>query len=524
MSFCASPLLPIAYPSQHFNPAKIDQCQLSLVIYNNHQNSHIMPTATTLADQGLKAFNSSNYSAAIDLYTEALAQNPECLEYYVKRSIAYQRSSQHELALRDAEISLSLAHQRGKREAIGSAQLRRGIALFLLKKFGDAGFCFGHAEKRISEKEKPMLEMWKRKLEMELEKLEEEDEKREVMVDEYPGVEVPKPVKQDAGKTAEAAAKTTEVQVGEAKPSEEKPAAAAAPPQGVITPRDKIRHEWYQTPSHVVFTLYVKGVPKDKAVVDITEKTVCSAFTPRASSTKRLIQLTVNFPLPSGSDFVFDVDPLYELVDPGQSTYSILSTKVEVKLLKAVVGKKWADLEGTQEAPVSEDKSSTLVEPSAATPIYPTSSKSGPKDWDKLANELTKKDKKKDNDGDEEDSDVEGGDPVNHFFKKLYATADEDTKRAMMKSYVESNGTALSTNWGEVGKGKVETSPPGMNHPLLHCHEDLLTRGRGHDGEGLERVIILLDLRKIIFLFCGIFCVDSLDMFACTKFLAIYVP
>ena len=30
----------------------------------------------------------------------------------------------------------------------------------------------------------------------------------------------------------------------------------------------------------------------------------------------------------------------------------------------------------------------------------------------------------------------------------------------MMKSYTESNGTALSTNWEEVSKGKVETSPP----------------------------------------------------------------
>ena len=29
-----------------------------------------------------------------------------------------------------------------------------------------------------------------------------------------------------------------------------------------------------------------------------------------------------------------------------------------------------------------------------------------------------------------------------------------------MKSYVESNGTALSTNWEQVKQGKVETSPP----------------------------------------------------------------
>ena len=30
----------------------------------------------------------------------------------------------------------------------------------------------------------------------------------------------------------------------------------------------------------------------------------------------------------------------------------------------------------------------------------------------------------------------------------------------MMKSYQESNGTALSTDWNDVKKGKVETRPP----------------------------------------------------------------
>ena len=49
---------------------------------------------------------------------------------------------------------------------------------------------------------------------------------------------------------------------------------------------------------------------------------------------------------------------------------------------------------------------------------------------------------------------------MNDFFKKLYANADPDTKRAMMKSYQESNGTALSTNWEEVRKETVKTQPP----------------------------------------------------------------
>ena len=37
---------------------------------------------------------------------------------------------------------------------------------------------------------------------------------------------------------------------------------------------------------------------------------------------------------------------------------------------------------------------------------------------------------------------------------------DEDTRRAMMKSFVESNGTVLSTNWSDIGKKKTECTPP----------------------------------------------------------------
>lgn len=37
---------------------------------------------------------------------------------------------------------------------------------------------------------------------------------------------------------------------------------------------------------------------------------------------------------------------------------------------------------------------------------------------------------------------------------------DEDTRRAMMKSFQESNGTVLSTNWQEVGSKKTEWQPP----------------------------------------------------------------
>lgn len=178
-----------------------------------------------------------------------------------------------------------------------------------------------------------------------------------------------------------------------------------------------------------------------------------------------------------------------------------MSTKIELVLRKQVPGQKWNALEAVstdiklsdRQAAVSGSTpavTSSSSTPAAATttssaPAYPTSSRHGAKDWDKLATTLTQKKKSKssdskgkkaaakegDKDEDEDagnesdgaesvDSDYGGGDPVDAFFKKLYANADPDTRRAMIKSYTESQGTALSTNWTEVKKGKVEARPP----------------------------------------------------------------
>lgn len=45
-------------------------------------------------------------------------------------------------------------------------------------------------------------------------------------------------------------------------------------------------------------------------------------------------------------------------------------------------------------------------------------------------------------------------------FQKLYKDADDDTRKAMVKSYTESGGTVLSTNWKEISKKRTEIRPP----------------------------------------------------------------
>ena len=85
---------------------------------------------------------------------------------------------------------------------------------------------------------------------------------------------------------------------------------------------------------------------------------------------------------------------------------------------------------------------------------YPSSS-AKPKDWAALEKAVA---------AEEAASPPEGEAALTHLFRTLYADADDDTRRAMVKSYQESGGTVLSTNWAEVGKEAVKmTAPEGMD-------------------------------------------------------------
>lgn len=482
------------------------------------------------AANGATALKSSDAATAVSAYTNALVEHSSSPDYLIQRSTAFTRLSpphgpRHDLALQDAELAVLLGVKRAKREKIQAAQQRRVIALNSLERYSDAAFVLQTMEKwrgRDNKKDQMEGQIWKAKIEQNMNKRASDDACRSVTVQEYPEMELPSEstlkelfqhqLKQDGTfrfheedeereESAEALEiskdlgmqsftserKASIVSLGPNESTESIPATdikvdkestitiddANAPALYASAPTvSKVRHEWYQSNQTVTLTIYAKGVPKDKIEVEIAPESIF-----------------ISFPHPSNPEtsFTFTLEPLFAAIDPSKSKYAVMVTKVELVLHKQVPGQKWSSLEGLSDTPTKTPASTTsedvIIQPSAqpTAPSYPTSSRSGPKNWDKLASDLVAKGKKKkekstrmqkssdetktSSGSDQEDSDsgIEsdyGGDPADAFFKKLYAGADDDTKRAMMKSYQESNGTSLSTNWAEVGKGRVKPVPP----------------------------------------------------------------
>jgi suppressor of G2 allele of SKP1 len=373
------------------------------------------------ARKGDAALSASKPEEAIEHYTKAISVNSTAVKYYIGRATAYQRVKKYTESLHDAETAVVLAKKRASRELIKDAQFRRAVALFHLAQYADAEYLLGIV-KKFDEKDK-MLPIWEAKITNKLKDLPEDDEKRKVTVKEIPDVELP----------------STSSPPKPARIEEPAPVAVKQEPKAVApTPKDKIKTDWYQTATTVTLSIMAKGVPKDQASVDIEKDTV-----------------SISFPVAeSSSEYVYSVDPLYASIDPAQSTYRVTPTKVEVTLHKATPGVKWHNLEGEErvEETVADPEQKSIpyhiLSGKDTAPVYPTSSKTGAKNWDKVVV------------SDLDDKDEMEGDETSHFFKQLYGGATPEQQRAMMKSYSESGGTVLSTDWSNVGSKTVVPEPP----------------------------------------------------------------
>ena len=141
------------------------------------------------------------------------------------------------------------------------------------------------------------------------------------------------------------------------------------------------------------------------------------------------------------SDFVLDLN-LCDTIYPEQTKIECYPTKVEVKLTKKKQCK-WLTLEKSEKEQISTldwDTSGIMK------PEYPSSSKIK-KNWDAIDKSV-------------EEEKLQGEQALNKVFQDIFSRGSDEQRRAMEKSFVESGGTVLSTNWEDVGSRYVEGSAP----------------------------------------------------------------
>ncbi|KAI9460606.1 SGS-domain-containing protein [Lactarius psammicola] len=189
-----------------------------------------------------------------------------------------------------------------------------------------------------------------------------------------------------------------------------------------------IRHEFYETDEKLILTLFDRGA--DPAQVNV----------------KFELRNTVR---EWRQKFAFR--PLKGQIDPEQSSFVVGKVKVELRLVKAAQGR-WGGLIGDAPDPLANSARVSAPATKAGSTLPQAR-----KNWDSVTQTILDSEKAKTS---SEDPNVSGDSTLNEFFQNLFANADDNTKKAMMKSFQESGGTALSTNWDEVSQGPVPIKPP----------------------------------------------------------------
>jgi len=295
------------------------------------------------------------------------------------------------------------------------AYLRKGISCFELDEFESAKDAF---EKSKLLKDQPVVRRWIRKCSAEI-----DDEK-----DDYP---MSSTLKKDNNENIITKQQENKTKNNNQPKEEEKPKeipslttkeALNDPIPPVKTP---IRHDWYQSPTTVVLNIFIKNMSKDQVNVECTG-TTCN----------------VNIKINENSEFVLDLN-LCDSILPSETIISCNPVKVEIKMIKDKQCK-WLSLEKTNEQIKTLDWDTSVT----SKPEYPSSSKIK-KNWDIIDKEI------------EEDK-PEGEGALNKLFQDIFSRGSDEQKKAMEKSFVESGGTVLSTNWDDVGAREVKgTAPEG---------------------------------------------------------------
>jgi len=226
--------------------------------------------------------------------------------------------------------------------------------------------------------------------------------------------------------------KTRESQAREAAKNDERIAGERA---------GRFKRAWYQTSTHVTVEIFAKRVFPDALTLDFNEA-------------HDVLKITIDA-LSEGGEEAKTYDPyvlelnLFGAIDKDQGVVNVSPSKVEIRMKKAKAAL-WGDLERRSSGSLATSVVATSPV-SSTNSIKETGGKRSAKDWDSI--EATLK-------AEEEDEKPEGDAALNALFQKIYMNADDDTRRAMNKSFQESAGTVLSTDWKDVGTKTISPEAP----------------------------------------------------------------
>lgn len=358
-----------------------------------------------LIAKGDKELKEKDYLSAIATYSAALKEHLKSFQAFIKRSTAYQKLNNYESAKKDISDAFAVAEGKGKRAELGICYFRLGLIYYAEKNYKLALKNFENAVE--FDCPETTVETWRSKCEYDLKKnppVEQSDD------EDHTELLNAVSISEDKSEQSQSKASTNIDVINNQAPL-----------------KVKIRDDWYQTNDSVIITIYAKNIKEQDLQIQ---------FKPTLVS--------VSFPSSATSEYNYNLDPLFAEIDPENSSSRIYGTKLEITIKKKVPHK-WTTLEASGEISSNSNKTDDLnsTENKQLGLVYPSSSKKSI-NWSAF----------KVNDDDEKEK------SENDFFAQLYKDTDDDTRRAMMKSYVESNGTVLTTNWDEAKGKKFETSPP----------------------------------------------------------------
>jgi len=412
-----------------------------------------------LYKKGNECFVSEDYDRAVDLYSSALAQDSSLLECYAAKAQAYIRSERYDRAKQEADRGIDVlrgisAHDSDAKpsDELKKCLQRSGVASFHLGRYKEAKNTFSEA-KKLDNTDKGITQWmtWcdekRAKFGDDASKKKNSSSQPEPSNESKNASSQPEPsdeattsqkssnnipsLQRQSNSTSDNATKQADTEKSSTTVKSDDTKSAEKSSSNSEMPEPKIKHDWYQTETHVIIEVRIKKLDPKDVKVQFQE-----------------VALSVTARLSTGSDYSLELDLAHPII-PDQSSYKVLSTKLEVKLRKGE-GVRWNALEGDGKAPLPGG----AIPTSSSTQGVKAPYASG-RDWNKVEKLLAAEAEEK----------KEGEQALNEMFQKIYGDANDDVRKAMNKSFSESGGTVLSTNWSEIGTAKTEVKPPdGMEH------------------------------------------------------------